>query len=162
MSNLFEHCRAGVSSASAKDTNKPGAKANLFAILPGRSIFGAAKDTKSRAQKQTHVCFCRDGVSTAQPKYDFPLSVRSRSSIAADRIYRLLTPKAVPKVFAGHLRRDRTKAVTERSRKTPLVARSLRAFQPLSDPLPPPVQCGGCCALHATMVYSDVILLYSI
>jgi hypothetical protein len=28
--------------------------------------------------------------------------------------------------------------------------------------LPPPVQCGGCCALHATMVYSDVILLYSI
>ena len=70
--------------------------------------------------------------------------------------------KVVPKVSAGHLPRDRTKAVTERSRKTPLVARSLRAFHPLSDPLPPPVQCGGCCALHATMVYSDVILLYSI
>jgi len=65
-------------------------------------------------------------------------------------------------VSAGHLRRDRTKAVSERSRKTPLVARSLRAFHPLSDLLPPPVQCGGCCALHATMVYSDVILLYSI
>ena len=70
--------------------------------------------------------------------------------------------KVAPKVSAGHLRRDRTKAVSERSRKTPLVARSLRAFHPLSDLLPPPVQCGGCCALHATMVYSDVILLYSI
>ena len=44
-----------------------------------------------------------------------PLSVRSRSSIAADRIYRLLTPKAVPKVFAGHLRRDRTAVLTERA-----------------------------------------------
>ena len=75
-----------------------------------------------------------------------------------EQVYHLLAPK----VSAGHLRRDRTKAVTERSLKTPLVARSLRAFHPLSDPLPPPVQCGGCCALHATMVYSDVILLYSI
>ncbi len=33
-----------------------------------RPIFGAVKDTKSRAQKQTHVCFCRDGVSTVQAK----------------------------------------------------------------------------------------------
>ena len=41
-------------------------------------------------------------------------------------------------------------------------ARPLRALEPPSDLIPPPVQCGGCCALHATMVYSDVILLYSI
>ena len=62
--------------------------------------------------------------------------------------------KVAPKVSAGHLRRDRTKAVTERSRKTPLVARSLRAFPPLSDPFPPLVQCGDSCALRATMIYS--------
>ena len=60
--------------------------------------------------------------------------------------------KVAPKVSAGHLRRDRTKAVSERSRKTPLVARSLRAFHPLSDLLPPPVQCGICGALRATMI----------
>ena len=44
----------------------------------------------------------------------------------------------------------------------PSFSRPLRALEPPSDLIPPPVQCGGCCALHATMVYSDVILLYSI
>ena len=64
--------------------------------------------------------------------------------------------KAAPTVSAGHLRRDRTKAVTERSRKIFAVcARSLRAFPPLSDPFPPPVQCGGCCALRATMILNS-------
>ena len=77
--------------------------------------FHAAKIRLSRGQKQIKFTFCRDGISTAQPKYDFPLSVRGRSSIAADRIYRLLTPKAVPKVSAGHLRRDRTAVLTERA-----------------------------------------------
>ena len=55
--------------------------------------FHAAKIRLSRGQKQIKFTFCRDGISTAQPKYDFPLSVRGRSSIAADRIYRLLSPK---------------------------------------------------------------------
>ena len=51
--------------------------------------------------------------------------------------------KVVPKVSAGHLPRDRTKAVTERSHKICAVcARSLRAFHPLSDLFPSPVQCG--------------------
>ena len=89
------------------------------------------------------------------PTFDWAFLERSSFTTFCHR-------KVAPKVSAGHLRRDRTKAVSERSRKTPLVARSLRAFHPLSDLLPPPVQCGGCCALHATMVYSDVILLYSI
>ena len=61
--------------------------------------------------------------------------------------------KVAPKVSAGHLRRDRTKTVTERSRKICAVfARSLRAFPPLSDPFPPPVQCGDSCALCAMII----------
>ena len=96
---------------------------------------------------------CRAGVSTAQPKYDFPLSVRGRSSIAADRIYRLLTPKVAPKVSAGHLRRDRTAVLPERARKIYAVcAHPIRALEPPFDLFLPPVQCGGCCALRATMI----------
>ena len=47
---------------------KSSAEANACLILPRRSIYGASQSTKSRAQKQTHVCFCRDGVSSAQSK----------------------------------------------------------------------------------------------
>ena len=47
---------------------KSSAEANACLFLPRRSIYGASQSTKSRAQKQTHVCFCRDGVSTAQAK----------------------------------------------------------------------------------------------
>ena len=71
--------------------------------------------------------------------------------------------KVVPKVSAGHLPRDRTKAVTERSHKICAVcARSLRAFHPLSDLFPSPVQCGSYGVLRATMIYFDVIPPYSI
>ena len=51
--------------------------------------------------------------------------------------------KVAPKVSAWHLSRERTNAVTERSRKTPLFARSLRAFHLLSALFPSTVQCGG-------------------
>ena len=61
--------------------------------------------------------------------------------------------KVEPKMLAGHLRRDRTKDVTERSRKIFAVcARSLRAFPPLPDPFPSPVQCGIYGTLRAIMI----------
>ena len=61
--------------------------------------------------------------------------------------------KAAPKVSAGHLRRDRTAVLPERARKIYAVcAHPLRALEPPFDLFPPPVQCGGCCALRATMI----------
>ena len=54
---------------------------------------------------------------------------------------------------AGHLRRDRTAVLPERARKIYAVcAHPLRALEPPFDLFPPPVQCGGCCALRATMI----------
>ena len=54
---------------------------------------------------------------------------------------------------AGHLRRDRTAVLPKRARKIYAVcAHPLRALEPLFDLFPPPVQCGGCCALRATMI----------
>ena len=61
--------------------------------------------------------------------------------------------KVAPKVSAGHLRRDRTAVLPKRARKIYAVcAHPLRALEPLFDLFPPPVQCGGCCALRATMI----------
>ncbi|WP_203228610.1 hypothetical protein, partial [Alistipes communis] len=61
--------------------------------------------------------------------------------------------KAAPKVSAGHLRRDRTAVLPERARKIYAVcAHPLRALEPPFDLFLPPVQCGGCCALRATMI----------
>ena len=61
--------------------------------------------------------------------------------------------KEAPKVSAGYLRRDRTEVLPERARKIYAVyAHPLRALEPPSDLFLPPVQCGGCCALRATMI----------
>ena len=61
--------------------------------------------------------------------------------------------KAAPKVSAGYLRRDRTEVLPERARKIYAVcAHPLRALEPPFDLFLPPVQCGGCCALRATMI----------
>ena len=61
--------------------------------------------------------------------------------------------KAAPKVSAGHLRRDRTAVLPERARKIYAVcAHPIRALEPPFDLFLPPVQCGGCCALRATMI----------
>ena len=61
--------------------------------------------------------------------------------------------KVVPKVSAGHLRRDRTAVLPERARKIYAVcAHPIRALEPPFDLFLPPVQCGGCCALRATMI----------
>ena len=61
--------------------------------------------------------------------------------------------KVAPKVSAGHRRRDRTAVLPERARKIYAVcAHPLRALEPPFDLFLPPVQCGGCCALRATMI----------
>ena len=60
--------------------------------------------------------------------------------------------KVVPKVSARHLRRDRTTVLTERARKTALIAHPLRAFEPPSALFPPAVHCGSCGALRATII----------
>ena len=61
--------------------------------------------------------------------------------------------KAAPTVSAGHLRRDRTAVLPERARKIYAVcAHPIRALEPPFDLFLPPVQCGGCCALRATMI----------
>ena len=61
--------------------------------------------------------------------------------------------KVAPKVSAGHLRRDRTAVLPERARKIYAVcANPIRALEPPSDLIPPPVQCGICGALRATMI----------
>jgi len=44
-----------------------------------------SQSTKSRAQKQTHVRFCRDGVSKAQPKYEKSSAEASVSLILPGR-----------------------------------------------------------------------------
>ena len=79
------------------------------------------------------------------PKRLFELSARNSFTTFCHQ-------KVEPKVSAGHLRRERTKDVTERSRKIFAVcARSLRAFHPLSALFPSTVQCGGRGALRATL-----------
>lgn len=70
-----------------------------------------------------------------------------------------MAPKVAPKCPQGTFRRDRTKAVSGAITKI-----RLSHDRPVH---PCPICCllrnaEGCCALHATMVYSDVILLYSI
>ena len=57
MSNLFEHCRAGVSSASAKDTIKPSAEASASLIMPRRSIYDEVKDTIKPNAMQIYLLF---------------------------------------------------------------------------------------------------------
>ena len=85
-----------------------------------------------------------------------------------------------PKVSAGHLRRDRTEVLTERAQRLrccdakdctastvaarqspqaasalaccPSFSRPLRALEPPSDLIPPPVQCGDSCALCAMII----------
>ena len=80
------------------------------------------------------------------PKRLFELSARNSFTTFCHQ-------KVEPKVSAGHLRRERTKDVTERSRKICAVcARSLRAFHPLSALFPSTVQCRGLGALRATII----------
>ena len=199
MSNLFEHCRTEISSASQRYEKPEAMQINLlFAEAKySRCSQSAISLCQSAAgggcaggRRRSDAALCMSGCGLplfgcgrranlsklyfsrppacgiALQKQPILISSTSRTSDwvspARSGFTTFCHQKVAPKVSAGHLRRDRTKAVSERSRKTPLVARSLRAFHPLSDLLPPPVQCGGCCALHATMVYSDVILLYSI
>ena len=68
------------SSSSAKCASR-GQKQTEFAVLPRRSLserrFVLREVRKLRAEPNLFG-FCRGGVSTAQSKYDFPLSVRGR------------------------------------------------------------------------------------
>ena len=48
--------------SGCKDTHKPRAKANLFAVLPRRSIRGAAKVRISRPQKQIYLHFATKAI----------------------------------------------------------------------------------------------------
>ena len=100
----------------------------LFAVLDLLVLLDQAKSTRNSVRRKTSDRFFGKYPLT----FDSVFPARSRFTTFWHQ-------KVAPKVSAGHLRRDRTKAVTERSLKTPLVARSLRAFHPLSDPLPPPV-----------------------
>ena len=68
MSNLFEHCRAGVSSASAKDTIKPSAEASASLIMPRRSIYDEVKDTNKREQCQIYLNIAEREYLRRQPK----------------------------------------------------------------------------------------------
>ena len=76
MSNLFEHCRAGVSSASAKDTNKPSAEASASLIMPRRSIYDEVKDTIKPNAMQIYLLF-------AEAKYPPDVSQRYEPAAAS-------------------------------------------------------------------------------
>ena len=54
MSNLFEHCRARVSSASAKVRISREKKASLLAFFPRRSIFDEVNDTNKPIATQIY------------------------------------------------------------------------------------------------------------
>ena len=76
MSNLFEHCRAGVSSASAKDTIKPSAEASASLIMPRRSIYDEVKDTIKSSAMQIYLLF-------AEAKYPPGVSQRYEPAAAS-------------------------------------------------------------------------------
>ena len=76
MSNLFEHCRAGVSSASAKDTIKPSAEASASLIMPRRSIYDEVKDTIKPNAMQIYLLF-------AEAKYPPGVSQRYEPAAAS-------------------------------------------------------------------------------
>ena len=52
MSNLFEHCRAGVSKAQAKDTIKPSAM-QIYLFLPGGAAVPPRIGVPVRAEKMS-------------------------------------------------------------------------------------------------------------
>ena len=60
--------------------------------------------------------------------------------------------KVAPKVSAGHLRRDRTEVLTERAQKTALFCTPAPGARTAVRSDSPPVQCGICGALRATMI----------
>ena len=76
MSNLFEHFRAGVSSASAKDTIKPSAEASASLIMPRRSIYDEVKDTIKPNAMQIYLLF-------AEAKYPPGVSQRYEPAAAS-------------------------------------------------------------------------------
>ena len=124
----------------------------LFAVLDLLVLLDQAKSTRKNLREEKF------------PDRFFGKIPTFSSGISCKKIFTTFChQKEAPKVSAGPLRRDRTKAVTERSHKICAVcARSLRAFHPLSDLFPSPVQCGSYGVLRATMIYFDVIPPYSI
>ena len=185
MSNLFEHCRTGVSSASQRYEKPEAMQINL--------LFAEAKYSRC---SQSAISLCQSaaggGCAGRRRRSDAP---SAWAAAAEERIFRncilaglrpagshcknnLFSFRAHPAPPIGCLLQgaDLPPFVTKRWRqKCPqgtsvgigrrfslsghkrlrCFARPLRALEPPSDLIPPPVQCGICGALRATMIYYD-------
>ena len=182
MSNLFEHCRTGVSSASQRYEKPEAMQINL--------LFAEAKYSRC---SQSAISLCQSaaggGCAGRRRRSDAP---SAWAAAAEERIFRncilaglrpagshcknnLFSFRAHPAPPIGCLLQgaDLPPFVTKRWRqKCPqgtsvgigrrlslsghkrlrCFARPLRALEPPSDLIPPPVQCGICGALRATMI----------
>ncbi len=90
---LLAFCRARVSWAQAKDTKSRAQKQTEGLIMPRRSILGEAKDTNKPRTKTCLLAFCRARVSWAKPKIRISQEQKPACLHFAEREYLGLAPK---------------------------------------------------------------------
>ena len=193
MSNLFEHCRTGVSSASQRYEKSEAMQINLlFAEAKySRCSQSAISLCQSAAgggcvggRRRSDAALCMSGCGlplfgcgrranlsklyfSRPPACGIALQKQPNSHFGkhpAPSIGRLLQGADLPPfvfkrwrqkcpqgTFVGIGRRFSLSG----HKRLRCFARPLRALEPPSDLIPPPVQCGICGALRATMIYYD-------
>ena len=119
----------------------------LFAVLDLLVLLDQAKSTEERILREFKFSDRSFGKQSCTSDWASP---------ARSRFYHLLSPKG----GAKSVRQGTSVGIGRRfslsgHKRLRCTARPLRALEPPSDLIPPPVQCGICGALRATMIYYD-------